>query len=220
MLNSQEQTQTPERQKTRMKPRYAIVLTLVGLMLGAIPAQASTSATAANTVAPNMKVSVNVQTAVELTLATGSSGCAISAGGGQDYQMSFGNVNGLGVGTPSCGIVSGITGSNATYATTYNLVASFSGFSTVTGPAVVVTTPGFTHSSTLTLGEGSTTAGPFTTVPATGNAVTIATATSGATVSRALAVTVSNTNGAGAFPGTYNGSGADSAVVTFTLTVQ
>ncbi len=200
-----------------MKARIAIVMTLVALVFCWVPAQASTVATGTNTVAPTMKVSVTVQTVVELTLSTGTSGCTISAGSGSDYQMSFGNVNGLGVGTPSCGELFATTASNATYATTYNLVASFSGFGTLTGPSVVVTTSGFTHSSALTLSEGPYSAGtygPFTTIPASGSAVTISTATSGATVNRALAVTVSNANGASGF------SGADSATVTFTLTVS
>lgn len=203
-----------------MRRQATISLGLMTLAFHIGPAQASTSATATNTVAPTLKVSVNVQTAVSLTLATGSSGCAISPGGGGDFSVSFGNVNGLGVGTPACGVVSGTTASNATYATTYNLTASYSGFTTTSGTAVVLTTPGFTHASSLSLGEASSTGGPFTTVPSSGSAVSIAATTSGASMARALAVTVANANGAGAFPGTSGGSGADSAIVTFTLTVQ
>ena len=202
-----------------MKAKITLALAIM-LALCAGQALASTSATATNTVAPTMKVSLNVQTAVELTLSTGSSGCTISAGSPQDFQMAFGNINGLGVGTPTCGVIAGTTASNATYATAYNLVASYSGFTTYSSAAVVVTTPGFTNSGTLTMGEGSSTSGPFTNVPASGNAVSISTTTSGATVSRALAVTVSNANGSGSFPGTSGASGADSAVLTFTLTVQ
>lgn len=189
------------------------------LILPAMPGLATTFASGTNTVAPTLKVSLNVQTAVQLTLATGASGCTISPGGGGDFSLNFGNVNGLGVGTPSCGSVSS-TSSNATYATSYQLTASYSGFTTTSGSAVVVTTPGFTNSSALTLGEGSSASGPFTNVPSTGSAVSIATTTSGAAVARALAVTVSNANGAGAFPGTSGASGADSAILTFTLTVQ
>lgn len=177
-------------------------------------ALASTSATGTNTVAPTMKVSVTVQSAVQLILATGTSGCTISAGSGTDYQMSFGNVNGLGIGTPTCGVLSATTASNATYATTYQLTASYAGQSATTGPAVVVTTAGFTHSSILTLGEAATTAGPFTTIPSSGSAVSISAPTSGAAINRAMSVTVANTNGGSSY------TGSDNATVTFTLTVQ
>jgi hypothetical protein len=201
-----------------MNRRDSLLWAGLVLTLAAGIAQASTSATGTNTVAPGLKVSVNVQTAVELTLATGSGGCTISAGGGSDYSMSFSNINGLGVGTPSCGVVASVTASNATYATTYQITASYSGFGTLSGPTIVETTPGFTHSSVLTLGEASSSAGPFTTIPSSGTAVTIAAPTSGAAINRALAVTVSNANGASGFPG--SGSGADSAIITFTPTVQ
>jgi hypothetical protein len=56
-------------------------------------------------------------------------------------------------------------------------------------------------------------------VPASGTTHQIAVATSGTAISRALGVTVSNADGAGAFPGTAGGSGADSSLVTFTMTV-
>lgn len=182
----------------------------------AVRLSATTTASNTNTVAPTLKVSVTIQDAVQLTLATGSTGspCAISAGSGTDYQISFGNVNGLGVGTPTCGALNSVTGSNAVYTTSYQLTASYSGFTTYSSSAVVLTTAGFTHSALLTLGEAATTAGPFTAIPSSGSTVSIPTTTSGTAVSRALSLTVANTNGAGAF------QGADTATITFTLTVQ
>ena len=185
--------------------KYSKLLAFLVLVTWQFPLQASTYATGTNTVAPTMKVSLTVQNAVQLTLATGTSGCTISAGSGTDYQMSFGNVNGLGVGTPTCGVVAATTGSNATYATTYQLTASYAGFSSYSGTAVVVTTPGFTNASILTLGEAATTAGPFTTIPASGSTVSIPATTSGTAINRAMSVTVANTNGGSSF------TGADSA---------
>jgi len=178
-------------------------------------AKATTTAANTNTVAPTLVVNATVQTAVTLTLATGTSGtpCTIAAGGGGDYNISFGNVNGLGVGTPTCGTVTS-TSSNATYSTSYQVTATYSGFSTYSGTSVVLTTPGFTHASLLTLGEAATTAGPFTAIPASGTTVTIPATTSASPVSRALSLTVANTNGAQSF------NGSDSATITFTLTVQ
>lgn len=199
--------------KLRRFDRLSRAVFLV-LAAAELPLQASTYATGTNTVAPTMKVSVTVQSAVQLTLATGTSGCTISAGSGTDYQISFGNVNGLGVGTPTCGVVASTTASNATYATTYQMTASYAGFSTYSSAAVVETTPGFTHSALLTLGEAATTSGPFTTIPSSGSTVSIPATSSGTAINRALSVTVANTNGGSSF------TGADSATVTFTLTVQ
>lgn len=178
--------------------------------------QGATSATNTSTVSPTLKVNATVQTAVQLTLATGSTGspCTISAGGGGDYSMSFGNVNGLGTGSPTCGVVASTTSSGATYATSYQLTATYSGFSSTSGTVVTLTSPGFTHSTVLSLAEGSSTAGPFIDIPNAGTTVTVPATSSGAVVSRALALTVASTNGGTAF------AGADSAIVTFTLTVQ
>jgi hypothetical protein len=189
-------------------------VTWLGL-LGVLCVQATTTSTNSNTVAPTLVVNATVQSSVSLTLATGSSGspCTISSGGGGDYNISFGNVNGLGNGTPTCGTVT-TTSSNATYATSYQLTATYAGQSSSSGTAVVLTTPGFTHSSILSLGDGSTTAGPFTAIPSSGSTVSIPATSSGTAISRALSLTVANTTGGSAF------AGSDSATITFTLTVQ
>jgi hypothetical protein len=173
---------------------------------------AATSATGTNTVAPTLAISVNVQSGVELTLATGTSGpapCAINPGGGGDYNLSFGNVNGLGVGTPTCGAVTSVTASNATYATSYNLTPRFSGQSSATA-SIVLTAPAFANPSILTLKEGATT-GTLVAVPSAPGPAQITSLASGTAVERYLGVTVSN-----ASPGF---TGADTTIVTFTMTV-
>ena len=193
---------------TRIAPVPLFLLpALVSLM-------ASTSAISTNTVAPTLNVSATVQSVVSLTLATGTAGCAISTGGGGDYNMSFGNVNGLGLGAPTCGVVASASATGSTYATTYQMTPTFSGFSSTGGTTVVITTGGFTHSAILALGEAATTAGPFTTIPAAGAAVSVAATTSGTAINRALSLAVTANTGGGSF------SGSDSALVTYTLTVQ
>lgn len=199
-----------------------LTIALFGLVVFAIPAMAATSATATNTLATTLKVNVNVQTAVSLTLATGTTGttpCSVTTGSGTDFSIDFGNVNGLGVGTVSCGTVTA-GASDATYATSYKLTPSFSGFTAASGATISLTAPAFTNSGTLTLVEGAT-AGSMTAVPASGTThqFTVTAANSGVSFDRFLGVQVSNANGAGAFPGTAATSGADSSTVTFTLTV-
>jgi len=187
---------------------------IVFLLTAPVSLVATTSAANTNIVAPTLNVSATVQSVVSLTLATGTAGCAISAGGGGDYSMSFGNVNGLGLGAPTCGVVASASSSGATYATTYQMTPTFSGFASTAGTAVVITTSGFTHSTVLSLGEAATTAGPFTTIPASGNNVSVAAATSGTAINRAMSLAVTANNGGPAF------TGNDSALVTYTLTVQ
>ena len=198
------------------KPKIIKTVSSAGLLtiLSGLPLCASTSATNTNTVAPTLKVSATIQDAVQLTLSTGSGGCTISAGGGTDYQISFGNVNGLGAGTPTCGSVNTVTASNAQYITSYTLTASYAGFTTYSSAAVTLTTAGFTHSSLLTLGESATSNGTYTNIPASGTSLSIAATSSGTAITRYLGLTVANTNGGSAF------QGSDTATVTFTLTVQ
>jgi len=204
-----------------MKRRIVVITITLLAGLSVRTGWAATSGTATNTLATTLNVSVNAQTAVQLAIATGSGGlgtpCTVSAGGGGDFSINLGNVNGLGVGSPTCGGVQAVTGANATYATNYLVTPSYSGFTSATA-TLSLTAPAFTHASTLALVEGAT-SGSMTSVPTSGTTHQIAVATSGTGISRALGVTVSNANGAGAFPGLAGSSGADSTLLTFTMTV-
>jgi hypothetical protein len=194
-----------------MKLLTKTLVLLVALVLFSVAGFAATFATGTNTVSPTMKVNVTVQSAVQLTLSNGASGthCIISAGAPEDYSINFGNVNGLGVGTPTCGTVS-TTAADATYVTDYQLTPSFSGFVGTTA-SIAIGATAFSNPGTLTLKEGAA-AGSVAAVPVA-PAVVLNNATSGTPITRYLGVTVKNQNGAGAF------TGADSSVVTFTLTV-
>ena len=210
-----------QEKENTMKRRIVNIAAALLVALYALTGFAATYGTAVSSLATTLNVSVNVQTAVELTIATGTGGlgtpCTVSAGGGGDFSISLGNVNGLGVGTPTCGGVQAVTASNATYATNYQITPSYSGFTSSTA-TLSLTAPAFTHSATLTLVEGATSAS-MTAVPTSGTTHQSAVATSGTAISRALGLTVSNADGAGAFPGTAGGGGADSTLVTFTMTV-
>lgn len=109
--------------------------------------EAATWATAANSLATTLKVSANVQMAVELVLSTATlppgKPCAVSAGGGADFRVNLDNVNGSGVDTPTCGSVTAATASNATDATHYRVTPSYSGF-TATTATVSLTAPAST----------------------------------------------------------------------------
>jgi len=193
-----------------MKLLTKTLVLLVAVMLFSMAGFAATSAIG-NTVSPTMKVNVNVQSAVQLTLSTATQ-CPIANGTApDDYAINFGNVNALGVGSPLCGTVSSNPGVNATYATDYQITPSFSGSTGTTGTITVAQSSAFTHNTVLTLKEGGSVAGLTTLTTTPANIST--TAANNTPITRFLGVTVAVQNGAGAF------TGADSSVVTFTLTV-
>src|SRR3974377_568374 len=85
-----------------MKKQFTILLAV--LVAGSM-ALAQTQATNTNKVSPTLQVSANVQKAVQLTLSTGTvaaAHCAVAAGGGTDYSMNFGTVDGLGINAGNC----------------------------------------------------------------------------------------------------------------------
>ncbi len=202
-----------------MKLLTRTTVLLLAVALFSVAGFAATSAAGVNTVAPTMTVNVNVQTAVSLTVSTGAAvnSCLVTAPGpGTDYSIDFGNVNGLGIGNPTCGAVTPGAG-NATYSTNYTLLPVYSGF-TATAATISVTAPAFTHNTILSLVEGGT-AGTMGAVPTSGTAHNVSGLASGTAVSRYLGVVVTAGNGLGAFPGTAGAPGADSTIVTFTMTV-
>lgn len=163
--------------------------------------------------------SENVQTAVQLQLATAPSGLAITAtGASPDYKVNFGNVNGLGVG-PAAGItvVPGQVAGGSLYTSPYLLQPAFSGFSTVNNAFITVyVSTNFVHSAVLKLYDSGTSASGYGAISTSSGAQTQITSSAGngVNVTRYLGLFVSNVNGVGSF------SGADTATLTYTITVQ
>jgi len=189
------------------------------LIVAAVPAFAGTSATGTNTIAPTLKVNVTVLSAIQLTLGQ-NTGCAVTAGGGADYNMSFGNVDALGITAPTCGsqfapTTPGVT--NAAYYSDYKLTPVFTSQGVATNTLKAYVSTNFAkanlsvvYSTSLPGGIGALSA--MGTTPATAN--TLATnAASGTALTQYVGVEIAPTNGASL-------TGADSAVITYTLTVQ
>jgi len=158
---------------------------------------------------------VKVENAVQLTLSTVAGNCAITAGGGTDYAVDFGTLNGLGIASTSggttCASAPTVTATDATYTTQYQVTPKYSGFSNA-GAHINITAPAFATVASLTLKEGPT-AGPLVAVPVSGTTDQIVVASSGTPITRMLGITVANTNGAGTL------TGSDSTTVTFTMTI-
>jgi len=202
---------------------------LATLLMMASTTFAATGATG-TTVSPTLQISANVQSAVQLTLSTGTNlagtSCVINAGGNPpDYTMSFGNVDALAINAVTCGAkypASG--GSNAVYYTDYQVTPTFAGQASNTASGSIkayVSANGMPSSVTIVRDSANTGTNPadatqFTAMPNTlATAYSIATGplTSGTALHPFVGVAISTANGAGT-------SGAGTATITYVLTVQ
>jgi len=156
--------------------------------------------------------SENLQTAVQLLLATAPGGLTISPA--SDFSMNYGNVNGLGIG-PGPGLTVVASAGGVIYSTPYLIQPSFSTFTSTTCSITVYISTDFANPTILTLEDAAASAGPYVGISKSSGAQTsiTTTAASGSSLTRYLGLFVSNANGAGAF------TGADSATLTYTLTV-
>jgi hypothetical protein len=199
--------------------KQLMILAIAAMVFGTVQAFGATSATATNTVSPTLVVNVTVQKAVSLTLATGSQ-CVVNAGGSGDYNVSLGNVDALAVNAPTCGnkfapTTPGTT--NSAYYTDYTVTPSFTSQTVSTNTITAYVSTNFAkanlsivQSNALPASIAALTA-MSTNVAAQTNVAT--NATSGTAITRYVGVEVAPTNGAGL-------TGADSATITYTLTVN
>ena len=208
--------------------KYFTIFAL-GMMALSTAAFAATTATGTNTVAPTLQISATVQSAVQLTLSTGTSGvahCVIAPGVGADYSMSFGTVNALALGTPTCGTAFAPTTPGqtaATYWSDYNVTPVWTSQATnnATVTARVSTDfPSATRNLTVvrdSAGTGAVPAGnaDFTPISTAATGDTIVTTTnSGTAQTRFIGLQVAPTSGTGV------STTQQTATVTFTLTVN
>lgn len=156
--------------------------------------------------------SETVQDAVQLTLSTAPGGVTITPA--SDYSMSFGNVNGIGIG-PGTGLTASSVAGGVVYSTPYLLNTVYTDFNTTSAALTVYVSTNFAHPTILQLRDSAASGGPFTNISTSAAAPTSITTTAQdrVAVTRYLGLFVSNVNGGTAFTGT------DNARLTFTLTV-
>ena len=202
-----------------LKHSLLIILAVSLVCFAGLPARAASDAVNTNTVSPTLVVSVTVQKAVRLTLATGTQ-CTVGTGGGGDYNISFGNVDALAINTGSCGSKFAPTtpgSTNAVYYTDYAVTPVFTSQSATTNTLTAYVSSTFSKAN-LSIVQANSTPSAIGDLSAmstsSGSQTSLASnATSGSAVTRYLGVSVAPTNGAGL-------TGADSATITYTLTVQ
>jgi hypothetical protein len=214
-------------QEEEFKMKKVSMILALGMMALSTGAFASTTATNTNTVSPTLQISATIQSAVQLTLSTGTvapTHCAVTPGTGTDYAMDFGTVDALGVNAGSCNKFAPTTPgvSNAIYWSDYNLTpvyTSQAASANATITAKVSTDFAAPHNIFVVRDSANSNAIPASaaafTALSTGAPDQIAgSVVSGTPLTRFIGVAVTPSNAAGVLTGTQ------SATVTFTLTVQ
>jgi hypothetical protein len=220
-----------------MKKQFLVIMAV--LLVSATGAFAATGAVNANTVSPTLVVNATIVDAVLLTLKTGtlagSPHCTIASGGGGDFNMQFGTVDGLGVSASNCPaannpfapITPGQTA--AVYWTDYQLTPAWAGLTATNASSITATATvpeaGVAVQIPTTLDQSTTAGlnvGSWTTLPTSGATGVVVSGTAlsaggadGSSVTRFLALSVSPTATAAAGGGT-----AVSSTVTYTMTIK
>jgi hypothetical protein len=206
--------------------------TLAALLMVASTSFAATQVAngVATSVSPTLQISATIQKAVSLTLSTGATvgvnHCAVTPNGGNpDYTMNFGSVDALGINAGNCNKFNPTTpgSTDAIYWTDYQLNPVYTSHKVFAGTTITaqVTTDFAAPKNVFIVRDSANSAA----VPAgvgsfiamgVGSADTIGAAgvVSGTPLTRYVGVEVTPANGATVL------QGAQSATVTFTLTVQ
>jgi hypothetical protein len=206
--------------------KYFTLFALVMMALSTA-AFAGTTATNTNTVSPTLQISATIQSAVQLTLSTGTAAvthCTVTAGGTTDYAMNFGTVDALGINSGNCMKFAPVTPgtTNAIYWSDYNMTPVYTSQTATASPTItakVTTDFGAPHNILVVRDSANSSTVPasaasFTAV-STGPPDTIVTgAASGTAQTRFIGVAVTPASGATVL------TGPQTATVTFTLTVQ
>jgi len=213
--------------------RITLAIATMALMM-ASTAFASTQAANAATVSPTMNMSATIQKAVSLTLSTGAtagiSHCTITAAGGSpDYSLDFGTVDALGINAGNCNKFNPATAgvNDSIYWSDYQLLPVYTShkvFAGTTVTAQVTTDFAAPHNVFIVRDTSSSNAATVTTPSGVGNFTALSTASadtigasgvaSGTALTRFIGVEVTPANAANVL------QGAQTATVTFTLTVQ
>lgn len=174
--------------------RFAILIAAL-FVLSANAFAADGSVTDTNNVSSNLTLSATAETAITLTIST-NDGAIVTNGGSGAFAVSFGNVNGLGVGTLTNGVSVNVNSNGATYTTPITVTPTFSGFNSTTATVKVYQDSSSSAESQDAAREGSA-AGNVISVPSISGAATTVTtsAASASGITRYVGIFVSNANG-------------------------
>jgi hypothetical protein len=190
----------------RLPLRFMVLATALFVFSGAAYAQGPAIGSATTT--SELEMSATVQTAVQLNISTGTSGATVSGSNSTGlFSLGFGNVNGLGLGTPAAGVSVVTTASGALYKTPINLTPVYSGFTTETATVEVEQDAA---GDTALAREGNSSISSSSTVSTSTPASVASGGASGVAIERYVGMYVARTEAAG----------AKSATLIYTITVE
>jgi hypothetical protein len=190
----------------RFPLRFGVLLATLFAFGGAAYAQGP--AINGSSTTSELEMSATVQTAVQLNISTGAGGATVSGSNSTGlFSVSFGNVNGLGLGTPAAGVTVVANGSGALYKTPINLTPIYSGFTTETATIEVEQDAA---GDTALAREGNSSISSASTVSTSTPASVASGGASGSAIERYVGMYVSRSEAAG----------AKSATLIYTITVE
>lgn len=184
--------------------------TSAALLLGLAATFASAQGPASNaaTTTSELEMSATVQTAVQLNISTGAGGSTVSGSNSNGlFSVNFGNINGLGLGTPAAGVSVVADSSGALYKTPINITPVYSGFTTETATIEVEQDAA---GDTAMAREGNSSISSGSTVSTSTPASVASGAASGVAVERFV----------GMYANRNEAAGAKSATLIYTVTVE
>jgi hypothetical protein len=162
----------------------------------------------ATTTTSELEMSATVQTAVQLNISTGAGGATVSGSNATGlFSLGFGNINGLGIGTPAAGVTVVADASGALYKTPINLTPVYSGFTTETATIDVEQDAA---GDTALAREGSSSISASSTVSTTTPASVASGGASGVAIQRYV----------GMYAARSETAGSKSATLIYTITVE
>jgi hypothetical protein len=203
--------------------KQLMILTVAALVFGAVQAFGQgASAAGTNTVSATLAINVTVQKAVRLSLSGGTVGttpCTMNNPSAGSYNVSLGNIDALAVEAPTCGksyapTTPGTT--NSLYYTDYQLIPIFTSQSPTVSPTITAYVSSNFAKATLSVLQATSDTGlaaySAMSILSASPTTVVTGATSTTSYQRFVGVSVAPTNGASL-------TGADSATITYTLTV-
>jgi hypothetical protein len=191
----------------RLLVLIAAVLAVAGIAAAQGPVYDTTTTTS------NLAVSATFQSALQLDITTAAAGSTVSGSAGI-YTLGFGNVNGLGLGTPGANITKTSVSGGYMYTTPITLTPSFSGFAGTTASITIGQDAADDAASKSAAREGAA-AASVAVLPAVASATVVTTtAANGTPFDRYIGVFVPNANNGGVAL-----AGSRSMNLVYTITV-
>jgi hypothetical protein len=191
--------------------RTLVLIAAVFAFAGMASAQGPVIDTAVTT--SNLEMTATFQTALQLNISSATAGSTVTPGLAGIYAMDFGNVNGLGLGTPGSNVTKTAVSGGQMYTTPITLTPSFSGFAGATA-TITVGQDASDDAASLSAAREGAAAATVAVLPLVASARTVtAIAANGTGFDRYIGVFVANGNGG------VNVAGGRSMNLVYTITV-